>query len=610
LLLDIKYMKKFLFLITDILIIILAAWFSFLIRFEGQIPAKYLINLYSLIVLALIFSLPLFYWQGLYRFSWSYVSIKELYQIIKATTFASVLIAATLFILRDFEPFSGFPRSIIFINYFLTLLFVSGSRASKRILTESIKQPNKNGKRVLIVGAGSAGEELCRSLVKSKNYHLVGFIDDDENKQKTTIHGYPVLGKRQDIPKIVKQHNVEEIIIALPSINQKIIKETTEICRKAKINKLKILPSRQDIIEGKISLSHIRDITIEDLLGRDTVSIDTGEIKNFISGKRVLVTGAAGSIGSHLCKEILKFGPKEIIGFDQNETGTFNLERELKNAGAIFIPIIGDICDENKIDNIFKKFKPEIVFHAAAYKHVPVMEAHPDEAVKNNIFGTLCVAKTALKYKAEKMVFISTDKAINPSSVMGATKQVGEMICQWMNKQNSTKFCAVRFGNVLDSQGNVVGIFEEQIKKGGPLEITSPEMKRYFMVTSEACLLVMQAGAISQGGEVFVLDMGQPIKVVDLAREMIKLAGYEPDVDIPIVFTHPRPGEKLFEEILASKEMPTKHKKIFVAKLTNFDEEKLIKGLDKLKQATEENDREKIISALKELVPSYKIQRV
>ena len=332
----------------------------------------------------------------------------------------------------------------------------------------------------------------------------------------------------------------------------------------------------------------------------------------------------------------MKFRPDQLIGFDENETGIFHLERELgadffingdspHSRTVPFTPIIGDICDEDKVKQIFEKYKPSIVFHAAAYKHVPVMEAHPDEAVKNNIFGTLTVAQAAVKHGAENFVFISTDKAVNPTSVMGATKQVGEMICQWLNNQqegsssgvngdsphagtvpfSSTKFCAVRFGNVLDSQGNVVGIFEEQIKKGGPVEVTDPEMKRYFMVTSEACLLVMQAGAISKGGEVFVLDMGKPIKIVDLAREMIKLAGYRPDIDIPIVFTRPRPGEKMFEEILTDSETPTKHEKIFVAKLASFDGKKLVEGLEQLKKANEISNKEKIINILKELVPSY-----
>ena len=558
--------KKVFFVMADVLIIAFSAWVAFLIRFEGQIPAEHLGHLYSLIALALIFSLPMFWWQGLYRFSWAYVGIRELYKIIKAVTLSSLFIAAALFILRDLKPFLGFPRSIIFINYFITFLSICGLRVGKRIFSESIKRPDKNGKKVLIVGAGEAGEELCRSLLKTKGYRLVGFVDDAESKQNSTIHGYPILGKRENIPEIVKQYEIEEIIIALPSVGTKIIKETVEICRRAKINKIKILPSRQEIIEGKVSLSNIRDITIEDLLGRDTISIDTTTIENFIAGKRVLVTGAAGSIGSHLCRQILKFKPAQLIGFDQNETGIFHLERELgadffingdspHSRTVPFTPIIGDICDEDKVEQIFEKYKPNIVFHAAAYKHVPVMEVYPDEAVKNNIFGTLAVAQAAVKHGAENFVFISTDKAVNPTSVMGATKQVGEMICQWLNNQqegsssgvngdsphagtvpfSSTKFCAVRFGNVLDSQGNVVGIFEEQIKKGGPVEVTDPEMKRYFMVTSEACLLVMQAGAISKGGEVFVLDMGKPIKIVDLAREMIKLAGYRPDIDIPIV---------------------------------------------------------------------------
>ena len=600
--------KKILFFIGDVLGIIFIAWISFLTRFEGHIPVRYLKNFHLLILLGLIFNLPIFYWQGLYRFNWSYIGIRELYRIIKSVTFACLLITASLFIFRDIEPFSGFPRSIIFINYFLTLLFICGSRASKRIFTESIKKPNKNGKRILIVGAGEAGEELCRAILKTKGYNLIGFVDDAEDKQKSTIHGYPILGKRKHIPEIVKQNKIEEVIIALPSVGPKTIKQTVEICRQAKINKIKIIPSREEIIEGKVSLSNIRDISIEDLLTRDTVSIDTSTIEEFISGKKILVTGAAGSIGSYLCRQILKFKPAHLIGLDQNETGIFNLERELSKIKVAQTFVIADICDKNKIEQIFNQYKPDVVFHAAAYKHVPLMEKHPDEAVKNNIFGTLNVAQASIKYKVKKFVFISTDKAVNPTSVMGATKRIGEMICQWLNKSQgnpSTLFCAVRFGNVLDSQGNVVGIFEKQIKKGGPVEVTDPEMKRYFMVTSEACLLVMQAAAISKGGEIFVLDMGQPIKIVDLAKEMIKLAGYQPDVDIPIVFTKPRPGEKLFEEILTKKEIPTKHEKIFIAKLPEINEQKLSEHLKKLKTIIETLNKEEIIKILKEIVPSY-----
>jgi len=330
-------------------------------------------------------------------------------------------------------------------------------------------------------------------------------------------------------------------------------------------------------------------------------------IQSYITGKTILITGAAGSIGSELCEQVLKFKPKRLIALDQGETGIFHLERNLNKAFPQIQKsfILADVYDQNKTNQVFHSLKPEVVFHAAAYKHVPVMEANPEEAIKNNVFGTLTLGKAALENNVEKFVMISTDKAINPTSIMGASKRICEMICVWLNKQNKTKFCAVRFGNVLGSQGSVVPIFEKQIKKGGPVEVTHPEMKRYFMVTAESCLLVMQAGAIGQGGEVFVLDMGQPIKIVDLAREMIRLAGYQPDVDIPIVFTGIRHGEKLFEEIMTDKETPTKHEKIFIAQLSQINEEKLIQCLESFKQALEKIDKAAIINTLKDLVPMY-----
>ncbi len=607
--------RTILFLIGDIILVTLSCWLGFLLRFDGDIPTKYFPMIKGFIALAAPLTIFFFVLEKLYSISWSYISIRELLKLVRAVMASFLGVGAALFIFRHSPIFEGFPRSIIFISGFLTLLFTGAFRFSKRIYLHGFKRGlTRNGRKVrgkpiLIVGAGGAGEQLVRHIISSDApYSLIGFVDDNPMKQGVLIHGIKVLGKRKNIPEIIEKNKVEEIIIALPSASQKVIRETVNLARQSGIQKIRILPSIKEILEEKVSLSHLRDISIEDLLGRDTVNIDTQAIENFISGKNVLVTGAAGSIGSHLCQQILNFKPKKLITLDQNETDTFHLERNLNKLfpNVLKAFIIGDICDENKIDQLFNKFKPNVIFHAAAYKHVPVMEAHPDEAVKNNIFGTLTIGQASLKHGVDNFIFISTDKAINPTSVMGASKQVGEMICLWLNKQNTTKFCAVRFGNVLDSQGNVVGIFKKQIKKGGPVEVTHPKMKRYFMVTSEACLLVMQAGAIGQGGEVFVLDMGKPIKVLDLAKEMIKLAGYEPDADIPIVFTKPRSGEKLFEEILTDKETPTKHEKIFIAQLSGVNKEKLLQSLESFKQALERMDRSAIINTLKEIVPTYR----
>lgn len=437
----------------------------------------------------------------------------------------------------------------------------------------------------------------------------VGFVDEYKSKQGSLIHGVKVLGRIDDIPKIISDYRIEEMIIAMPTASSNVIKKSVELGRKSNLKNIKIAPSITDIINEEVSLSVLRDVSVEDLLGRDTVSLDKTIIENFIRDKVVLITGGAGSIGSELCRQVAKFNPCLLIVLDQDETGIFNISKALKNqfTGLKVLPMVNDICDKRKIEQIFEKFRPNIIFHAAAYKHVPLMEAHPDEAAKNNIFGTKVVAESALKFGSEKFVFISTDKAINPSSVMGATKRIGEMLCQVFNQKNHTKFISVRFGNVLDSRGSVIPIFREQIKKGGPVEITHPDMKRYFMVTSEACLLVMQAGAMGAGGEVFVLDMGEPIKILDLAKEMIRLSGFEPDLDIPIVFTGIRPGEKFFEEILTAEEgtVATKNQKIFTAKLEKINEQDIDSKLKELENIVKRFDEKEIIGLFKKIVPTY-----
>jgi FlaA1/EpsC-like NDP-sugar epimerase len=601
------------FIVGDIFFISLSVWLAFLLRFEWKIPTEHILNLQGLTVLALIFSLPIFYFLKLYSFSWSYVSTQELISLFKATALSFLLSGATLLVLRDFPQFSGFPRSTLFISYFLIFLFCGGVRFSKRIYLQSFQKGLKEEKaRTLIVGAGDAGEQILRSILSSLSspYYPIGFVDDDPTKQGIIIHGLKVLGKLDEIPQVVESRGVEELIIALPSAGPKAIRRAVEMGRKAGLKKIKIVPSIADIINGEVSLGALREVEVEDLLGREPVSLDTRAIENFIQNKVVLITGAAGSIGSELCRQVAKFQPSQLLLLDQDETGIFNISEELEDKFSRLktYPIIADIQDEKKINQIFEKFRPNVIFHAAAYKHVPLMEVHPDEAVKNNVFGTKTVADAAIKCGTEKFIFVSTDKSVNPTSIMGATKRVGEMICQNLNQKNSTKFISVRFGNVLDSRGSVIPIFREQIKKGGPVEVTHPEMKRYFMMTSEACLLVMQAGAMGQGGEVFVLDMGEPVKILDLAKEMIRLSGFEPDKDIPIVFTGVRPGEKFFEEILTAEEgtVATKHQQIFMAKLSEIDENKLNQGLENLREAVKKSNREEIINILKQLIPTYK----
>ncbi|MDD5145574.1 MAG: nucleoside-diphosphate sugar epimerase/dehydratase [Candidatus Pacebacteria bacterium] len=604
--------RKFLFLIADIVLIVAAIYLSFLLRFDGKIPPQHIPNILGMTILAIIFLIPTFYFSKLYFFSWTYVSTEELISLAKATALSFLFLGASFFVLKDRPFFYGFPRSVFFISYFLIFFFCGGLRFSKRIYLQLFRGDEfKKSERTLIVGAGDAGEHILRNILNShqNSFFPIGFVDDNPVKQKMIIHGLKVFGKINDIPEIVRSERIKSMIIALPSAGTKVIKRAVELGRKAQLKKIKIVPPLNEIIGGKITIGNLREVEGEDLLGRDEVELELKSIENFINSKTILVTGAAGSIGSELCRQIAKFNPGKILMLDQDETGIFNISEEMQDNFPEIkaIPIVGDISDEKKIEQVFNQFSPNLIFHAAAYKHVPLMEVEPEEAVKNNIFGTKKIAEAAVKYKIEKFVFISTDKAVRPVSVMGATKRIGEMICQVFNKKNSTKFVSVRFGNVLDSRGSVIPIFREQIKKGGPVEITHPDMKRYFMTTSEACLLLLQASAMSEGGEVFVLDMGKPIRILDLAREMIKLSGLEPDKDIPIVFTKPRPGEKLFEEILTAEEgvLATKNQKIFVAKLSNANEEKLNSGLQKLNEAAISVDRKAIIKLMSEIIPSY-----
>jgi len=595
------------FLIADAILIIFSVFLAFIVRFEGYVPHQYLLNIEGIILLSLLITLPLFYSLKLYYFTWAYVSAEELISLMKATGLSFLLLTASFFVLRDQSIFTGFPRSTLFITYFFIFILCGGIRFAKRIYLKVFKKSAAEGKeRTLIVGAGDAGEQILRSILSSPNsaYLPVGFVDDSQAKNGVLIHGLKVLGKINDIPKIVKEGNVESLIIALPSAGSRTIKQAVENGRKAGLKKIKVVPSISELISGQVSLGQLREVEMEDLLGREPIFLDQKSIENFIQNKTVLITGAAGSIGSELSRQIAKIKPLSLILLDQDETGIFNISEELEDNFPRLnkMPVIVDIRDEEKVGRIFKEFRPDIVFHAAAYKHVPLMEKNPDTAVKNNVFGTKIVAEASIKNRAEKFIFISTDKAVNPFSVMGATKRIGEMICQTLN--DKTKFISVRFGNVLDSRGSVIPIFREKIKKREPIEITHPDMKRYFMVTSEACLLVLQAGAMGEGGEVFVLDMGEPIKIIDLAKEMIKLSGFEPDKDIPIVFTEPRPGEKFFEEILTAEEgtIATQNEKIFKAKLSNVDENKLNSGIGALKTAT---NKEAIIKVLKKLIPLY-----
>ncbi len=604
--------KTIFFACADAIIVAFSILLAFELRFDFNIPSDYITFIYKMIGLCILFILPVFYFQKLYSFSWSYVSANELVSLFKATTISFIFLSAAIFISHYFPHFMNFPRSVIFMSYILVFVLCGALRFYKRILRIINNKGNISEKdRTIIVGAGDAGEQILRSITSSGRspYSPVGFVDDNPVKQGIVIHGLHVFGRISELPHIIRQKNIKQLIVALPSAGSKKIKESVAIARKAGVWKIKIVPPISEIISGHVSFKNLKDVDVEDLLGREEIVLDLKEIERLIKNKSVLITGAAGSIGSELCRQVAKFNPKKIIVLDQDETGVFNISSELKNKFPLmnFNFLVGDILDNSKMKKIFSEFKPSIVFHAAAYKHVPLMEENISEAVKNNIFGTKVLAELSIENNVEKFVFISTDKAVNPVSIMGATKRVGEALCQSLNRNGVTKFISVRFGNVLNSRGSVIPIFREQIKKGGPIEVTDPEMKRYFMLISEACLLVMQAGAMGKGGEVFVLDMGKPVKIVDLAREMIKLSGLEPDKDIPIVFTGLRPGEKMFEEILTAEEgtSATQNKKIFMAKLSEVNMDDFKNIIERLWNSIYSNDSQ-ILEILKEIVPSFK----
>lgn len=600
------------FVAADIFFIALSVWLAFLLRFDGNIPGQYDPFIIRIIALAVIFTIPIFYFRKLYSFSWSYVSSSELISLFLSTTASFFFLSITIFASKYFPHFLNFPRSTIFISYVLVFILCGSLRLSKRIYLGTIGLGKvAGGERTLIVGAGDAGEQILRSMqsMQSNRYFPIGFADDNPIKQGIKIHGVRVLGKISDIPDIVKEHNVKELIIALPSANNKIIREAVDLGRKAGLYKIKIAPKLHEIIRGEVALRNLKDVDVEDLLGRESITLDKKQIEQFIKDKTILVTGAAGSIGSELSRQIVKFSPSLLMLLDQDETGIFNISRELKEKfpQVNLQSFVKDVTDAPSMKEIFKEYRPKVVFHAAAYKHVPLMEVQPDEAVKNNIFGTEVLAKASVENNIEHFIFISTDKAVNPTSVMGATKRVCEMICQSYSGKGNTKFISVRFGNVLNSRGSVIPTFKEQIRKGGPVTVTHKDMKRYFMLISEACLLVMQAGALGRGNEVLVLDMGKPISILDLAKEMIKLSGLKPDKDIAIVFIGLRPGEKLFEEMLTAEEgtVATQHQKIFIARMSEVNFPKLQEHLRSLKDIVPSGNPKEIIAALKRMTPYY-----
>ena len=582
---------------------------SYLLRLD-RIDSIYLPQIIFLILTVIPVKLIVFWLFRLYHISFRYTSVHELVIVFKSVIISSLLFAFLSLILRDTTYFKGFPRSIIIIDFILTFIMSSGIRLAFRFFYfPQLKE--KEGRKVLIVGAGRAGEQLVREMQTSSISHYIpiAFIDDDPDKQGSIIHSVNVMGGQEEIPQIVKDFEVDEIIISIPSASSAELRKIMEYVRESGIRNVKILPGLFHIISGEAALSDVREITPEDLLGREPVKIETENIASYLTGKRILVTGAGGSIGSELCRQIASFDPAVLVMVDTGETELFYIDREIKErfSQTPVAAVIADVKDMISMRDIFSRNLPQIIFHAAAYKHVPLMETNLREAVLNNIEGTRTTAILSAEYNVEKFIFISTDKAINPTSIMGATKRISENMLRCLNDKN-TRFVSVRFGNVLESRGSVIPIFKEQIKKGGPITITHPEMKRYLMSIQEAVGLVLQAGAMGEGGEVFVLDMGAPVKILDLAQDLIRFYGLVPNKDIPIVYTGKRPGEKLFEELLTAEEgtAATKHEKIFIARSKDNPGPEYIKKTEILINiARNSMGSENIIAQIKELVPTY-----
>ena len=556
----------------------------------------------------IILHICVFTFLGCYSSLWRYAGAEELLSII----LANLLYVIPCVFLHKIAGYNYTP-AFYMVNTIFIIASTGGIRLAYRtgrklVSINSVKDDVFN---VLLVGAGTAGHIVINEIKANPQMkkRVVGIIDDDKNKVGRKIHNIKILGTTDDVEKIVKEKNVDEIIIAMAKISKEEKKIIIEKCQKTKC-KLKILPGIYEIIDGKVDIKKIRDVEIEDLLGREPIKTNLTEISNYIEEKVVLVTGGGGSIGSELCRQIASFNPKHLIIVDNYENNAYAIQQELirKYGEKLNLStIIASIREEVRMEEIFKTYKPEVVFHAAAHKHVPLMEKSPSEAIKNNIFGTYKVASLADKYKVRRFVLISTDKAVNPTNIMGATKRAAEMIIQTFNERSKTEYVAVRFGNVLGSNGSVIPLFKKQIVEGGPVTITHPDIIRYFMTIPEAVGLVIQAGAMAKGGEIFVLDMGEPVKILDLANNLIRLSGFEPGVDIKIKYTGLRPGEKLYEELLMSEEGITKteNKKIFIGRPIDFRTDMVERHLDILKQIVDREDVDLIDSVMREFITTY-----
>jgi FlaA1/EpsC-like NDP-sugar epimerase len=605
----------------DVVVLSVAYWLAFLFRFEFSIPRTWLHVLlvtWPYAVFLEYAGLTLF---GVPRMSWRYITIGDagrmLFAVLASTT---VLVAVRLAgpYVSEGLAIITIPLGVLAMNFVIAFLGLGGIRALRRVHGESIDRRRRSAgvelHRVLLIGAGEAGVMVAREIANRPDLGLkpVGFLDDDRGKQGAIISGLPVLGTTNDVIQIAQHKHVQRVLITIANASGSQIRRITQLCRDAELQ-TQIIPGIYEIVGEKVNLSRIREVAIEDLLGREPVRLDEDTVGAAVRSRVVLVSGAGGSIGSELCRQICRFGPARLILVEQFENALFEIHRELTAAfpQVLIDPCVADVCDQTRMRHIFEAAKPEMVFHAAAHKHVPMMEWNPGEAVKNNVGGTRTLADLADELGVQRFVLVSTDKAVNPTSVMGATKRIAEIYLQGLSARSSTRFVTVRFGNVLGSAGSVIPIFREQIAKGGPITVTHPEMRRYFMTIPEAAQLVMQAGAMGEGGEIFILDMGEPVRILDLANDLITLSGLRPNEDIEVRFTGVRPGEKLFEELSTDAEHAdkTRHPKVFIGRIKPHAWDAVTTGVDALLALATTNATDRVRAAIADIVPEYQHER-
>jgi FlaA1/EpsC-like NDP-sugar epimerase len=623
------YKTVLIILLADVFLLAAAFIGAHLIRFEFDIPAHFMATLKRVLPWILLTKAVCFYLFGLYRGIWRYTSIADLLNVIKTTTVSSLLIVS--FILFK-TGFIGYSRSVFLIDWCLTILFIAGFRLCLRLFFENISketskptdflsifrsgsQKKTNRKNLIIIGAGNCGEKIYREIHDnaSLKYRVVGFLDDDRQKIGKTIHGVPVLGKIRKIKRFANEVSADEGLIAIPSASSDQMRKIVDYCTDSGIE-FKTIPSYGELIDGRVTVNTIRNVSYRDLIGRDFIKLDEEKIGAYLQGQTVMVTGAGGSIGSELCRQICRFKPQGIVLYEWAESPLYEIELEIEKSykDVRVWPVLGDIQMKNQLEKTFQAFEPQTVFHAAAYKHVPMLELQPWKAIENNILGTANIVDTVNEYNVERFVFVSTDKAVRPTNIMGATKRVSEMLIQSQNNNPvcSTRFRIVRFGNVVGSVGSVVPLFKKQIATGGPVTVTHPEVTRYFMTIPEACQLILQAGALAgeRCVEIYLLDMGIPIKIDDMARDLIRLSGFEPEIDIKIEYIGLRPGEKLYEELITEGEgiVSTSHEKILALRGQEIDQKLLNGKIDELLALSKKQDIENIKRKLKEIVPEYR----